>query len=155
MKPQTKKSMLRTGKRVILSLLLILAISFRGTIKDIIAPEKPTSKTIEISMFSSSDYSQEVYKNSKAKVEVTISKYRNKKFEVVYSTTLEAGDLMNIPTENNAFVKYVQVDNFYENKELLVATYTVSYESNGSILKYNKHILIPESKGKRELNLNI
>ena len=91
MKPETKKSMLRKGKRVLLSLLLILVITFRGSIKDIVAPEKPTSKTIEISMFSNSDYSQEVYKNSKAKVELTISKYRNKKFEVVYNTTLEAG----------------------------------------------------------------
>jgi hypothetical protein len=143
------------GKRILLSLVFILAITFQGQIKDIIVPEKPVSKTLEIAMYAKADYSQEIYKGSKAKVHVTISKYRNKKFEVVYDTTLEAGDLNNLPSQENAFVKAIQVNNFYENKELLVATYTISYESNGSVIKYDKHILIPESKGKRELAVTI
>ncbi|HEX8334354.1 MAG TPA: hypothetical protein VF622_17155 [Segetibacter sp.] len=143
------------GKRILLSLALVLAITFQGQIKDIIVPEKPVSKTLEISMYAKAAYSGEIYKGSKAKVHVTISKYRNKKFQVIYDTILEAGDLNNLPSQKNAFTKAIQVNNFYEGKELLVATYTVSYESNGSVLKYDKHILIPESKGKRELAVTI
>jgi hypothetical protein len=134
---------------------LVLAISFQGQIRDIVTPEKPVSKTLEISMYAKADYSEEIYKGSKAKVQVTISKYRNKKFQVIHQEVLEASSLNNIPSKTNPFVKAIQVNNLYEKKDLLVATYTVSYESNGSILKYDKHILIPKSKGNRELTVTI
>jgi hypothetical protein len=155
MTQDSKIILISRGKRFLLSLMLVLAITLQGQIKDIIVPEKPVTKTLEISMYAKAAYSGEVYKGSKAKVHLTVSKYRNKKFQVVYDTVLEAGDLSNLPSQKDAFIKAIQVNNFYEKRELLVATYTVSYESKGSILKYDKHILIPESKGKRELAVTI
>lgn len=155
MSPQTKHLLRSKGKHLLLLLVLVLAITFQAPIKDFVTPEKPISKTVEIEMYAKTDYSLDVYKDSKAKVEVTISKYRNEKFEVLYNTTLEAGNLSKLPSAENAYKKALTVNNFYQHKDLLVATYTVSYESKGAILKYDKHILIPENKGKSALALSI
>jgi hypothetical protein len=60
-----------------------------------------------------------------------------------------------LPSQKNALVKAIQVNNFYEGQELLVAKYTISYESNGAVLGYNKYVLLPAGKGKNEFAVTI
>jgi hypothetical protein len=133
----------------------ILIITFFSSFIGLIAPEKPVTKTVEIAIYSGADYSQEIYKNSKAQVQVTVSKYKNNKFEVVYTTTVEAGSLSQLPSANNAMVKAIEVNNFYEKQEILVAKYTISYESDGAVLSYNRYVLLPDGKGKKALAVTI
>jgi hypothetical protein len=71
-----------------LAVVAILIITSFSSFIGLVAPEKPVSKTVEMAIYSATDYSQEIYKKSKAKVYVTVSKYKNNKFEVVYATTV-------------------------------------------------------------------
>jgi hypothetical protein len=108
-----------------------------------------------MAIYTAADYSQEIYKKSNAKVYVTIAKYKNNKFEVVYATTVRTGSLSKLPSQKDALVKVIHVNNFFEGQELLVAKYTISYESNGAVLSYDKYVLLPGGKGKSEFAVTL
>ena len=124
------------------SLLLIgpflFSVALQGKVQDIIKPEQPVTKTIQFSIFAGSKYSSALYKQSKAKVELSIWKYSKSNTELVWHTTIDQGRLKNYPGADEAIFREVNVHGILEGKETLVAGYKVIYDWKGSQLSYDK-----------------
>ena len=95
------------------SLLLIgpflFSVALQGKVQDIIKPEQPVTKTIQFSIFAGSKYSSALYKQSKAKVELSIWKYSKSNTELVWHTTIDQGRLKNYPGADEAIFREVNV----------------------------------------------
>lgn len=117
---------------------ILFSIALQGNVTDIIKPEVPVSKTIRFSVFAATDYSSSLYNHSKAKVHLSIWKYKNKESQLVWSGIIDKGDLKNYPLQHAALFKEVKINDVREKSETLVAGYKIIYNSKGSELSYDK-----------------
>ena len=112
--------------------------SIQGGVKSLIVAEKPVTKTVQFSIFKQSAYSGKLYKQSKAKVFLSIWKCNGNNEEIVWSSTIDAGKLTNYPTEAKALFREITLHNIKERKETLIAGYKITYDSKGSKLSYER-----------------
>ena len=111
--------------------------SLQGEVKNLIV-EKPVTKTVQFAIFKQSGYSGKLYKQSKAKVFLSIWKCNGNNEEIVWSSTIDAGNLKNYPIEAKALFREVTLHNIKERKETLIAGYKITYDSKGSKLSYER-----------------
>jgi hypothetical protein len=143
-----KKSFLLLGP-------ILFSIALQGNVTDIIKPENPVSKTVRFSVFAANDYTSPTYKQSKAKVLLSIWKYKGSNPELVWSHEIDEGTLRNYPTEESALFREVNINNVLERSERLVAGYKIIYNSKGSELSYDKGYIIPAGKKAKELPVSL
>ncbi|HEX8332971.1 MAG TPA: hypothetical protein VF622_10125 [Segetibacter sp.] len=143
-----KKSFLLLGP-------ILFSIALQGNVTDIIKPEIPVSKTIRFSVFAASDYTSPLYKQSKAKVLLSIWKYKGSSQQLVWSQVIDEGKLKNYPAEESALFREVNINNVLEKSERLVAGYKIIYNSKGSELSYDKGYIVPVGKKSKELPVSL
>lgn len=143
-----KKSFLLLGP-------ILFSIALQGNVTDIIKPELPVSKTIRFSVFAATDYSSALYSQSKAKVLLSIWKYKGSVYELVWSDFIDEGKLKNYPAEENALFREVNLNNVREKSERLVIGYKIIYSSKGSQLSYDKGFIVPVGKKSKELPVSL
>lgn len=143
-----KKSFLLLGP-------ILFSIALQGNVRDIIKPEAPVSKTIRFSIFAADDYTSPLYKQSKAKVYLSIWKYKGSNYELVWSHIIDEGKLKNYPAEESALFREVKLNNVKEKSERLVAGYKIIYNSKGSELSYDKGYIIPVGSKAKELPVSL
>ncbi len=121
---------------------IFAAVIFNARIKEVVNPEKPVSKDISLAVYAGGNYSASVYDASKAQLHVTISKMKGHRESILWQKTFDAMELKNIPSECNAISQIVHINNVFEKKEELIVTYTLTYDSKGSILqRYSGEVL--------------
>ena len=101
---------------------------------------KPETKTVRFSVFAGTDYSPSLYKKSKAKVVLTIVKFKGDKQEVMWEGTIDEGYVKNYPSPDKSLFREVSVHNVYDYNESLAAYYTVIYDYKGSKISYQEGI---------------
>jgi hypothetical protein len=143
-----KKSFLLLGP-------ILFSIALQGNVTDIIKPETPVSKTIRFSIFAATDYNSQSYRQSKAKVLLSIWKYKGANQELVWSHIIDEGKLNNYPLEDSALFREVSINDVREKSEKLVAGYKIIYNSKGSELSYDKGYLIPVGNKTKELPVSL
>ena len=79
---------------------ILFSIALQGKVTDIIKPEVPVSKTVRFSVFAATDYTSALYHQSKAKVLLSIWKYKGKDQQVMWSEVIDEGKLKNYPLES-------------------------------------------------------
>jgi hypothetical protein len=141
------------------SLLLIgpflFSVALQGEVQDIVKPEQPVTKTVEFSVFVDSKYSSALYKQSKARVELSIWKYTSSYTELVWHTTIDEGKLKNYPSFDDAIFREVSIHGIIEGKETLVAGYKVIYDWKGSELSYDKGKWVTEGTKASKVKVGI
>jgi hypothetical protein len=130
---------------------ILFSIALQGNVTDIIKPEVPVSKTIRFSVFAATDYASVLYRQSKAKVLLSIWKYKGKDQQLMWSEIIDEGKLNNYPLEDDALFREIYIPQVYEKSERLVLSYKIIYNSKGSELSYEKGYYVPAGDKPKEL----
>lgn len=110
-----------------------------------IAPEKPVSKSISFEVYKAGDYTSAIYNDASAKLRVTVTKVSGNNRTIVWDKTFDALQLRQYPSLKNAISQKVVIGNVFDSKEHLEVTYTLTYNSKGSVLEMQNGVLV--SKG--------
>lgn len=98
--------------------------------------DKRQEKTVRFEIFAGTDYSNSIYKRSKAQVELTICRFANAKKELLWESTVNEGTLQNIPTSSKPVYKQVVIHGVHDKSEILAAYYQVRYVTGRSTIEY-------------------
>ena len=123
-------------------------------IRHIIA-EKPETKTVRFLVFAGTDYSTFPYKNSKAKVILTIYRFIDNRQELVWEGEINKGFIKGYPAVTNPLFKEVSVYNVYDRNETLAAYYKVVYDYKGSKVSYEEGVSLSAGSGSDSLRISI
>ncbi|HRI21851.1 MAG TPA: hypothetical protein PLA68_12900 [Panacibacter sp.] len=125
-------------KKSIISISLIFLVTvavFYNQITSVLRSEKPIYKEISLTIATGNNYSATAYDNALASVHVTVYKISGNKQTIVWDKTFDTMQLKKYPNINQALPERVAIPNILESKEKLVVTYTVTYDTKGSLLK--------------------
>jgi hypothetical protein len=132
---------------LVVAFLLVSVIALQGKIKGVVIHEKVLTKTIEFSIFLANSYSSALYKNSKAKVVLTVYKLNTNNKEILWNAIVDKGTLNEYPLFGKRIYKRLTVFNIKEHSDSLVASYKITYNTRGSEFSYEQNYLIELTKG--------
>ena len=112
-------------------------------------------KEINVSVFSESNYNSAAYNDAQAVVEVTVSKIDENKTVVLNKKTYKAMELKQFPSAANAINKKLMVTDNLSGNEALMVTYSITYNSNGSVIKFQNSKLVNKKTAKDNINIKI
>ena len=116
--------------------------------------EKPENKTVSFSVFAGTDYSAPLYRKQKARVILTIRRFRGDKQEIIWQEVIDKG-LNNYPDSSKVLYREVTVNNIFDSKEIVAAYYQVLYSSRGSKISYENGISLSQGSKSDSLQISI
>lgn len=116
-------------------LLIAAAGAMHTQVSAVITPAKPVDKNISFAVYKGVNYSSEVYNNTSAQVHITVEKVSGDKRTIVWEQTLDAKQLNQYPTLEQAMKQTVTIPNVLDSKERIEVSYTLTYDSQGSTLQ--------------------
>jgi hypothetical protein len=139
-------------KKLLLEIFLGLSLPtaiFHTQIADVFTTEKPVTKQISLSIARDTNYNESAYDLSQASVHVVVFKVKDHKQIIVWDKVYDTLQLKQYPTLANALHQTITVTNIMDRKEKLYVTYTVTYNTNGSLLTLENgtSLLKGENKG--------
>ncbi len=142
-------------KIIVFTAALIVVFAFvSATSSNIFTKQKPVSKEINLAISSHNNYSSAAYNDAKASVHIIITKVNGTKKTVVSDNLYNDMQLNQIPINGNEISRKVIIPNVFNDKEKLVITYTISYDSRGSIIQFcNEQTASENNKEKIEINI--
>lgn len=144
-------------KKHLLWLPIVLVIIAAFTTKTVINTNKvkPVDKQVQLTIYSKNDYTASVYDEALASINVTVTKVKGSSRIVVWQKTFNAIPLKSYPTIGNAFTQQVNIPNVMDTKEKLEVTYSITYDSKGSVLKFVNGEILPKGVTKDNLMIHI
>jgi hypothetical protein len=139
---------------LVLSMVVITA-SFHAQVKRYVIKESKTNKTINIAVAPSDGYHLKEYANCEAKLDYTVIKIRGGVVDTIVQKQLPKFKLKDLSLFAKAFNENIEVKDVAFKKEKLVVGYTITYLSNGSVLKVAHETLIPKQGAIDSLTINI
>ncbi|TDH23356.1 hypothetical protein EXU57_17960 [Segetibacter sp. 3557_3] len=134
---------------------VLFSLALQGNVREMITPEKPVQKTVRFSIYASSNYSKSLYKQSKAKIILSIWRYKGRSQEQIWEGTVDAGRLRNYPSAEDPLFREVNLFGVKEHKEMLVAAYKVMYDSKGSTLAYDRGYIVPVGDSTKSVTVRL
>ncbi len=132
--------------------ILGLGIMSYKPIKEAIT-EKPVDQDFTLAIYKNLDYSSDAYNYTYGQVHITVEKLNGSKRIVELDTTFDNQLLKNYPTIENAQLQKVTIPNVFVNKEEVIVSYEITYDSDGSLLQMqNSKVLKNENE---HLNIGI
>ncbi len=117
--------------------------------------EKPVSKEINVAISSRGDYSSTAYSDAKASVHVVIVKLEGNKQTVVSDKVYNDMQLSQVPANGNSINSRFIVPNVFNKKEKLLITYTISYNSQGSIVQLYNGTYLSDKSNSEKIEIHI
>lgn len=145
-------------KKHLLWITFAASLGFAATqqqVKEVFAPAKPVDKNISFAVFKGSNYTSAIYNSTYARVHITVEKVNGKCRTKVWEKTLDAKQLSQYPSAQNALTQKVTVTNVFDKKEHLEVTYTLTYDSKGSELQMQGDTIVPNGASIGYLNISI
>lgn len=124
-------------------------------VRAVFAPAKPVDKNISFAVYKGNNYTADAYKSTYAQVHITVEKVNGKSRTKVWEKTLDAKQLNEYPSAQNAVTQKVTVPNVFDKKEHIEVTYTLTYNSKGSELQMQGDTIVPGGTGNGYLNISI
>lgn len=124
-------------------------------VKEVIAPAKPVDKNISFAVYKGNNYTSNAYRNTSAQVTITVEKVNGNRRTKVWEKTLDAKQLSEYPSAQNALTQKVTVPNVFDKKEHIEVTYTLTYDSRGSQLQMQGDAIVAEDTSTGYLNISI
>jgi hypothetical protein len=112
-------------------------------------------KDINLAVFSNSNYNLPAYDDAKATIEVTISKVDASTTTILSKKTFTALQLKQYPAAASAINNKLSISGNIKNNEVLLVTYTITYDTNGSILKFQNSEVINKQTTNDDINIVI
>ena len=135
--------------------LISSVIALYGKKINYIISEKPKMKTIQFSIFAGGDYSSSLYKRSKARVVLSVYRYKGDQREMVWTGNIDERNIKSYPLNSNPLFRKVCIYDVYESKETLVASYQVLYDSKGSKMSYEDGIILSKGESNDSVSISI
>jgi hypothetical protein len=130
-------------KRAITFITMAVSVSvFCIKEKSWFATEKPIVKNVSLEVYKANDYLSAIYNNATAKISITITKVSNRSRTIVWNKTIDALELKQYPSLEDALMQKVVISDVFDDTEHLEIVSTLSYYSNGSVLKIREGLLL-------------
>jgi len=146
-------------KKHLLWLSVIIAVvilaSFQQQVREVISPEKPVTKDINLAVYAGGNYTSKIFDASVAQLQVMVYKVRGNKYSVVWEKTFDTMELNKIPASENALSQQVSIRNVFDKREQLVVVYNLTYNSKGSILKTQNGTYVSRGSNRNKLFISI
>ena len=139
---------------IILPVLFIVTLVFPNNLS-FFRNAQMVNKEINLSLFTKNNYSSAVYDDAQATVEVTISKIKGSKQVIIGKQVFTPLQLKQFPTVANAIKTKMTVRDVMNHNETLIVTYNVSYNSNGSVIKFENNEIMNKETGKDNISIKI
>jgi hypothetical protein len=136
-----------------LSILFFAALPFKKQVMEIVKPVKAEDKQISLAIYANNNYTYKVYDEALAKVHVTVTKVKGNSKTVVWEKSFDAMPLSSYPTISDAITQEVSIPKVFDAKEELLVSYSITYESKGSVLEFVSREVV--SKGSKKGSLFI
>lgn len=136
-------------------LLIAAAAAMHTQVSAVINPAEPVEKNISFAVYKGSNYSSDVYKHTSAQVHITVEKVSCDKRTIVWEQTLDARQLNQYPSVQEALKQTVKIPNVLNNKERIEVSYTLTYDSQGSTLQMQGGTVMTDSGTSGQLDITI
>jgi len=113
------------------------------------------NKEINLSIFTDNNYSSEAYDSSLAQVEVNVARVNGNSSYTALTKTYDAKQLKQFATSKNAVAEIVKIQNVKDDKEVLVITYNVTYNTKGSKLTIARKEIIGRGEVSKKIDVVI
>jgi exosome complex RNA-binding protein Rrp42 (RNase PH superfamily) len=116
--------------------------------------QSSADKTINMQVYTTNNYSSKVYDGSTAALYISVNKTAKNKSEVVMEKTFPSMPLQYFPDAVNAFKDSILVAGVKQ-EEALNVSYTLTYNSNGSVVQMQGSEVITGNQKDGKLLINI
>ena len=139
---------------ILIPVLLMVTLVFPNNLS-FFNKAQQVNKEINLSLFSGSNYNSAAYDDALASVEITVSKVTANKAVVIGKKTYSALQLKQFPAAANAINQKLMISGKLAGNEALVVTYTITYNSNGSIITFADSKMISKETATDNVNISI
>ena len=136
-------------------LLFAVGAAMHTQVAAVIDPAKPVNRNISFSIYKGSNYNAPVYNNTIAQVKITVEKVSDSKRTVVWEQTLDARQLSQFPSFQEAKMQTITVPGVLTKKERIEVNYTLTYNSDGSTLQMQGGSVISGKENSSQLLISI
>ncbi len=145
-------------KKLVFIPLLITTIGlsvFYKNITGFFLPEKPVNKELNLSIATAANYHSRAYENAQASVRVSIYKIRGKQKMLIWEKTFDTLQLKRYPDYRSPMVNSITIPNVVSNREKIIVVYTITYNTQGSILQMANGKVFPGKNNRDKLEILI
>lgn len=139
---------------IILPILFIVTLVFPNNLS-LFSSKQKVSKEISLSIFTENNYNLPAYADQQATIEVTVSKVKNNQQVVLSKEVFTPLQLKQFPTAANAINTKLNVKDVMSRSETLMVTYSISYNSKGSVIVVENNEIINKETGKDNISVKI
>ncbi len=139
---------------IILPVLFIVTLVFPNNLS-LFRSAQNVNKEINLSIFTDNNYRLAAYDNQQATIEVTVSKVKNNQQVILSKQVFTPLQLKQFPTASNAINTKLNVNDVMSRNEILIVTYSVSYNSNGSVIVVENNEVMSKETGKDNISIKI
>lgn len=142
-------------KIIIITVIILAAVIAAFTPVKYFTKEQPVSKEINLAISSNNNYSSAAYSDAKASVHVIITKLEGNRQTVVSDEVYNDLQLSQVPTNGNAINSKIVIPNVFNKREKLVVTYTITYDSRGSIIQLCNGTVASDKSNTEKIEIHI
>lgn len=132
---------------------IISFFAFRNT--TVTTTESKVAKTIDMQVYAAANYSGAAYNSSNASLHVTVTRLDESTKEIVWQMDYPALELKAFPANINAFKQQINIPAIFGRASNFEIDYTLTYNSNGSILQMKNTGVLDASKQNEKLFIEI
>ncbi len=113
------------------------------------------NKKIDLTIFTDNNYSSAAYDSSLAQVEVTVTRISGNSSYTALTKTYDARQLKQFATDKNAEVDLLNIQGVKDDKEVLVVTYNVTYNTKGSKFSIERNEVVGRGETQKRIDVVI
>ena len=113
------------------------------------------NKKIDLAVYTDNNYSSAAYDSSLAQIEVTIKRVNGNSSYTALSKTYDAKLLKQYAIEKNPDTELVNIQGIKDDKEVLIITYDVTYNTKGSKFIIEREEVIGRGETQKRINVVI
>ena len=132
----------------------LIVIGFQNQIKKISVANKTIDTEIDLHIQSDNKYLSSAYDGATAQIHVTVTKINGNKKMIVWEKDFKNMQLKNYSNSSNN-TQTLTISNLRSSKGKLEVSYTITYNSNGSILQLANETVMNASAKKGDLVIEI
>jgi hypothetical protein len=113
------------------------------------------NKKIDLTIYTDNNYNSAAYDSSLAQVEVTVTRVNGNSSYTALTKTYDAKQLKQFATEKNPEIDLVNIQSVKDDKELLIITYNVTYNTKGSKFTIERKEVVRRGETQKRIDVVI
>jgi len=139
---------------IFLPILFVVTLVFANTLFSG-SNSNMVNKKIDLAIYIDNNYSSAAYDSSLAQVEVTVMRVNGNSSYTALTKTYDAKQLKQFATEKNPETDLVNIQSVKDDKELLIITYNVTYNTKGSKFTIERKEVVRRGETQKRIDVVI